>query len=180
MKVLLSFALIIFLFLPGTGSPALSRETTNVKLLEDSQFFQVLSDHIADATREIVVSMFLFKTRPDSSNRANMILEDLIMAQKRGVRVRVLLEQSDRRGNSLDRANLATSKRLRQHGVQVLFDSRDTTTHTKVIVIDRRFVFIGSHNLTHSALFHNHELSVLIDNPDLARDVIRYLKDLET
>lgn len=180
MRILVYIALTILLFLPTTSPPTHGQKAPTVRLLKDSQFFHVLSDHIADATREVVISMFLFKARPDSSNRANMILKDLITAQKRGVRVRVLLEKTGKRGNSLNRDNLATSKRLRQYGVQVVFDSPDTTTHTKAIVIDKRFIFIGSHNLTHSALFHNHELSVLIDNPDLARDVIRYLKKLET
>jgi len=180
LRVLVSIVLTILLFSPTISPSAYCGETTPVQLLEDNQFFHVLSDHITGATHEIVVSMFLFKTRPDSSNRANMVLQDLITAQKRGVKVRVLLETSDRQGDSLNRDNLATSKRLRQHGVQVLFDSPDTTTHTKTIVIDNRFVFIGSHNLTHSALFYNHELSVLIDDPDLARDVIRYLMKLAT
>lgn len=180
MKILVSIALTILLSLPTTTPVALGQKAPAVRLLKDGQFFQVLSDHIGHATHEIVVSMFLFKTRPNSSNRANMILKDLVTAQKRGVRVRVLLERAGRRDNSLNQENLVTSKRLRQHGVQVLFDSPDTTTHTKAIVIDKRFVFIGSHNLTHSALSHNHELSVLIDNPELARDVTAYLIELGT
>jgi phosphatidylserine/phosphatidylglycerophosphate/cardiolipin synthase-like enzyme len=108
-----------------------------------------------------------------------MILKDLVAAHKRGVRVQVLLERTARDDDFLNQENVATSDQLRQGGVLVSFDSLDTTTHTKAIVIDRRFVFIGSHNLTHSALFHNHELSVLIDNPDLAKDVLRYLRTLE-
>lgn len=178
MRVLVSLAIAFLILFPTGSLPSQSEETPQVRLLKDNQFFHVLSNHISDATREIVVSMFVFKADPDFSNRANMILEDLIAAQKRGVEVRVLLEKSDRKGNSLDRENLATSDRLRQHGVQVLFDSPNTTTHTKAIVIDARFVFIGSHNLTHSALFYNHELSVLIDDPDLAREVIRYVQEL--
>ena len=180
MRILISIALTILLFFPATSLPTRGENAPTVRLLKDSQFFHVLCDHIADATHEIVVSMFLFKTSPHFSNRPNMILEDLVTAQKRGVNVRVLLEKTDRRGGSLNRDNLATSNRLRQHGVEVLFDSLDTTTHTKAIVIDRRFVFIGSHNFTHSGLSRNHELSVLIDDPDLARDVIEYLSNLET
>jgi len=180
LRVLISTALTILLFLPIATAPTHGQKTAAFRLLRDNQFFHALSDHIEHATSEIVVSVFLFKTQPDSYNRANMILQDLINAQKRGVKVRVLLEKTGRRDDSLNRENLATSERLRRHGVEVVFDSLDTTTHTKTIVIDRRFVFIGSHNLTHSALFHNHELSVLIDDPGLAGEVIRYLKKLET
>jgi phosphatidylserine/phosphatidylglycerophosphate/cardiolipin synthase-like enzyme len=34
---------------------------------------------------------------------------------------------------------------------------------------------VGSHNLTSSALRHNHELSVLLDSPCIARQTIQYL-----
>jgi phosphatidylserine/phosphatidylglycerophosphate/cardiolipin synthase-like enzyme len=179
LRILFSFALTLLLSLPGAHLPAHGQKTAPVSLLEDQQFFHVLSEHIAGADREIVVSMFLFRTRPYPSNRAHMILKDLVAAHKRGVRVQVLLERTARDNDFLNQENVATSDQLRQGGVLVSFDSLDTTTHTKAIVIDRRFVFIGSHNLTHSALFHNHELSVLIDNPDLAKDVLRYLRTLE-
>ncbi len=180
MRILVSFALTLLLIFPTSDSPTHGHKAPGLRLLRDTEFFQVLSDHIGEATHEIVVSMYLFKSRPESLNRANMILTDLVAARQRGVRVRVLLEKTGRRDNSLNRENLATSKRLRQNGVEVRFDSPDTTTHTKAIVIDKRFVFIGSHNLTHSALFYNHELSVLIDNRDLARNVVEYLEKLET
>ena len=57
---------------------------------------------------------------------------------------------------------------LRRNKISVYFDSRKTTTHTKIVVIDKRFCFIGSHNMTHSALAYNHEFSLLIDNLSLA------------
>jgi phosphatidylserine/phosphatidylglycerophosphate/cardiolipin synthase-like enzyme len=180
LRLLISVAITVLILLPATPPATHGQETPRVILLKDHDFFYVLSDHIADATQEILISMFLFKADPDASNRADTILSHLITAQKRGVRVRVLLERSGRRNNTLNRVNLATSERLRRHGVQVLFDSPDRTTHTKAIVIDKRFVFIGSHNLTHSALFYNHELSVLIDNPDLAEAVRTYLLKLAT
>jgi len=180
LRTLISVGFAILLFLSPIGLYGEDPSPSMVTLLKDKQFFHALQDRIADATEEIVVGMFLFKTTDHFSNRAAMILESLATAKKRGVDVRVLLEKTDRYHDSLNRHNMATSKELRQHGVNVLFDSPETTTHTKVIVIDKRFVFIGSHNLTHSALFHNHELSVMIDDPELAQDVIQYLKKLET
>jgi phosphatidylserine/phosphatidylglycerophosphate/cardiolipin synthase-like enzyme len=176
----ISVGLAILLFLPPMGLHGEDPSPPTVTLLKDEQFFHVLQDRIADATEQIVVGMFLFKTTDRFSNRAAMILDSLVTASKRGVDVRVLLEKTDRHHDSLNRYNMATSKELRQHGVDVLFDSPETTTHTKVIVIDKRFVFIGSHNFTHSALFYNHELSVMIDDPELAQDVLQYLKKLET
>jgi phosphatidylserine/phosphatidylglycerophosphate/cardiolipin synthase-like enzyme len=41
--------------------------------------------------------------------------------------------------------------------------------------VDQKLVFIGSHNFTASALKHNSELSILIDKPDLAQKMRRYM-----
>jgi phosphatidylserine/phosphatidylglycerophosphate/cardiolipin synthase-like enzyme len=46
------------------------------------------------------------------------------------------------------------------------------------VVIDDRFCFIGSHNLTHSALVHNHEFSLLLDNRRLADELDSYITRL--
>ncbi|MCK5194474.1 MAG: phospholipase, partial [Desulfobulbaceae bacterium] len=67
---------------------------------------------------------------------------------------------------------------LRKHGITVLFDSIKTTTHTKLVIVDQRFSFVGSHNLTHSALAYNHELSLLINNRQLARELTDYIETL--
>jgi phosphatidylserine/phosphatidylglycerophosphate/cardiolipin synthase-like enzyme len=64
---------------------------------------------------------------------------------------------------------------MEQAGIKVVFDSPRTTNHTKVAVIDRRYVIMGSHNLTNSALKYNHEISVLIESPDMAEDTLRYI-----
>ncbi|MBU4177899.1 MAG: phospholipase, partial [Proteobacteria bacterium] len=48
----------------------------------------------------------------------------------------------------------------------------------KLAVIDRRYCLVGSHNLTQSALKHNHELSLLLDNPQLAEEILAYLETI--
>jgi phosphatidylserine/phosphatidylglycerophosphate/cardiolipin synthase-like enzyme len=60
----------------------------------------------------------------------------------------------------------------------VSFDSPTVVTHAKVVVVDGRYVYLGSHNLTQSALRHNNELSVRIDSPELAAEVAAYLGKL--
>jgi cardiolipin synthase len=44
------------------------------------------------------------------------------------------------------------------------------------VVIDQRYLLLGSHNFTHSALRHNNEASVLIESPKLARQALAYLQ----
>ena len=51
-------------------------------------------------------------------------------------------------------ANRGVANELTQQGITVQFDSPTRKTHTKLVIIDQRDVFLGSHNFTHSALRH--------------------------
>ena len=47
-----------------------------------------------------------------------------------------------------------------------------------MVVIDGRYLLIGSHNLTQSALKFNHEASVWIDSVPLAEEALQYMKSI--
>ncbi len=149
----------------------------NLLLLPDSLYYDALVDYIREADRSIDVAMFIIKTTKSKQNRPRKLINELIKAQKRGVRVRVILEKSGYE-DSINEENQKVSRRLRKHGITVLFDSIKTTTHTKLVIVDQRFSFVGSHNLTHSALAYNHELSLLIDNRQLAHELTNYIETL--
>lgn len=80
----------------------------------------------------------------------------------------LVLEQHKKPDSGVSRDNRNVSERLKKAGVQIHFDSPKRTTHAKLAVIDGRYMFIGSNNLTQSELKHNNELSVLIDSPAVA------------
>ena len=63
-------------------------------------------------------------------------------------------------------------------GVAVYCDDPGITAHTKRSVIDKRFTFIGSPNLTQSALQYNNESSVLIDSMEIVEKIICYINNL--
>jgi phosphatidylserine/phosphatidylglycerophosphate/cardiolipin synthase-like enzyme len=146
-----------------------------VTLLENEEYFDTLISHLTRAKQEVVVSMFLFAPGDHDNNRANRVREALIEAAKRGVRVQVFLDISGDEDFSTE-ANRGVAKDLRRHGGTVRFDSPGRTTHTKLVVIDQRYLLLGSHNFTHSALRHNNEASVLIESPQLARQALAYLQ----
>ena len=152
----------------------------NTRILEDGAYFPALIEAIDRAKSEIVMAFFLFKTNGYGTSRPDRIVAALGRAADRGVRVRVILERrKDDRGSLVDTSNGETARRLKKRGINVGFDSPRTTTHTKVVVIDGRHLFLGSHNLTNSALKYNHELSVCIDSPSLAGKVLHYINALD-
>ncbi|MBI5407457.1 MAG: hypothetical protein HZA18_07165 [Nitrospirae bacterium] len=151
---------------------------SRVIILEDKAYFDALLDKINRARSNILISMYLFKTTGRKESPANKIKEALIKAVKRGVHVKVLLEVESGRSSSLNKENRYTADGLIKGGVKVSFDSPGKRTHTKAIVVDNRYTFIGSHNLTSSALGYNNELSLMIDSADVAGETTRYIEEI--
>jgi phosphatidylserine/phosphatidylglycerophosphate/cardiolipin synthase-like enzyme len=157
------------------GFPSLAG--CNVQLLKDGDYFPALLGAIDGARGKIVLSAFFFKTNGFAENRPDAVLEHLREAARRGVSVEAIFERGQA-GDSVSKDNADTAKRLKQSGIRACFDAPDRTTHAKLVVIDGRILFIGSHNLTQSALKYNREVSVRIDSPALAEEALRYLRSL--
>lgn len=183
---LLLSALCLFLALcrPAAGAHGLEEKVSRdvpaaaeIKLLLDRDYFPTLLAAIADAHSEIDVAMFLFKPSASARNKPKIVLERLAAARKRGVKVEVVLEKSAY-DDDLNKENQHTARLLKDRGIRVRFDRGKATTHAKLVVIDRRYSFIGSHNLTQSALNSNHETSLFIDNRVLAEKLLDYIEKL--
>ena len=142
------------------------------ELLEDSAYGGALITRIREAKRRIICAFYLFKVGGGSRNLPAVVASELVKARQRGVEVKVILDA----GRSAQLENRGAAGLLSQNGVRVFFPSRRRVTHVKAVVVDDRYVLIGSHNLTQSALKHNNELSVLLDSPELAAKTTRYLE----
>ncbi|MDH5298290.1 MAG: phospholipase D-like domain-containing protein [Desulfobulbaceae bacterium] len=160
-----------------TVTPLIVTRPGEVRLLTDDQYYPALCHLIRTARQRIDLAMFLFKITGSPANRPRLVMEELAAARKRGVQVQVLLEQSGY-DEDLNRENKKSAAQLRRKGINVAFDGKETTSHTKVVVIDRHLCLLGSHNLTHSALATNHETSLLIDSRELAEQLISYMETL--
>jgi len=158
----------------GNDKEALS-PCSEVLLLINDDYYKILMRHIREAKKEILIAAYIFKTSP-RPGMPGTIVDALAAAAKRGVMVRVLLEKSNNKKDSLDEYNKITAQRLLRYNIPICFDSPKKTTHSKLVVIDGRYVFIGSHNLTTSGLSRNNEVSVCIDSPILALSAKKYIQ----
>ena len=145
-------------------------------LLRNQEYAEALLRGIGNARESILCSFYLFKITETRNNQPARIAKELVRARKRGVAVTVILENSGKERDPLNADNRQTASLLARGGVKVIFDSPRVTTHNKVVVIDNRYIYLGSHNLTQGALRYNNELSVLIDSPEMATEVRTYLE----
>lgn len=127
---------------------------------------------IAGAQRRCWLAMYVI--RPDGGVIGDL-LDALAAAAARGVDVQVLLDRGAARDGVADDKHLAAEAWLSGHGVRVVLDEIDRTTHAKVLVVDGTWVLAGSHNWTSSALTSNREASWLVSDPDAASRIEAWL-----
>lgn len=165
-----------------TGAPALCAPQKGypgkVSLLQDHHYVDALLSGIRSAKKSIAGCFFLFKVNDSQGNLPRKIAAELIAAKNRGVDVSIELEQETSGKGTVHEQNRRAATLLSDAGIKVRFDAPRTTTHVKAMVIDGRYVYIGSHNLTQSALRYNNELSVMIDSVELATEITAYLNGL--
>lgn len=161
----------------GPSPPPLTSRNGDVRIVADAAYFDTLVTLVRHARHRIDMAMFLFKTGTAKDNRPAHLVRELAQARQRGVFVRVILDLSGH-DEKINAANRETARALEKAGIPVLFDSPGRTNHSKLVVIDGRHCLVGSHNLTQAALRHNHELSLLLDNPRLAGEILDYLDTL--
>ncbi|WP_237266284.1 phospholipase D-like domain-containing protein [Thermococcus cleftensis] len=152
--------------------PNTAEESPPVELLVDDAYYRSVIESLRSARESIYVTMFLMKYDPtDSYDHANDLIRALVEARRRGVNVYVILE------NGIE-DNRAAYDYLRSNGVDVVFDSPSITLHTKMVVIDGRVVYIGSHNWSEAALDWNHEVSVRIESQEIAETLLEYFGEI--
>lgn len=137
-----------------------------------------LLNYIKRAQKTIYVIMFQTGYYSQfAESITNQILRELVNAKARGVKVEIILELSTIK--DVKEKNFETAKFLAENGVKVYFDREDKTTHSKLVIIDENFVFIGSHNWNYYALEKNNETSVLIESKEVADLFINYFNQIK-
>jgi phosphatidylserine/phosphatidylglycerophosphate/cardiolipin synthase-like enzyme len=150
------------------GNPETVKDAT-IMTLFDANYFTALLDELAAAKQSIDVAMFYFGGTKRPNAITSRIAEALIDAHKRDVAVRVLLDldrPEDIYGS--ERANKLRFNQLKKAGIMVAFDAPEKANHSKLVVIDRERVMIGSHNWTEGSASRYQEMSFAIASKSLA------------
>lgn len=112
---------------------------------------------IDNAQRTIEVQAYQLTSTPISSALAK--------ANRRGVKVRIILDKSQYRHKGYSAALYF----MNQH-IPVWIDRKPAIAHNKVMIIDNDIVITGSYNFSKSAQYRNAENILIIKSDVVARD----------
>ncbi len=155
MKKLVTGFLLLVLCFPAYGERYKAAGTIDVYFSPRGGATEAIVREIASARSEILVQAYSFTSAP--------IAKALLDARKRGVRVEVVLDRSQRK------EKYTSADFLLHGGIDTYIDSRHAISHNKIMIIDRITLITGSFNFTKAAEEKNAEnLLVMKNNRPLA------------
>lgn len=102
----------------------------------------------------------------DPGNPVSLFNQAIARACSRGVNVRCLVQ------------NDGVVDRLKELGCSARKLNTKKILHTKLIIVDKTRIIIGSHNYTHHAFSSNHEASIFVVMKDIQNGLVQYFDNL--
>lgn len=142
-----------------------------VALLTDRDYFEGVHSLLSEAEYSIHIVMFDVKYYPDyPESLVNSILSDLEQATRKGIEVRIITDEY--------LTEKPVVRILKESGIDIKFDSKERTTHSKLIIIDSKIVIVGSTNWGYHSIEKNHEANVVIYSEPLAKQFEGYFEGI--
>jgi phosphatidylserine/phosphatidylglycerophosphate/cardiolipin synthase-like enzyme len=156
MRWLSGISIVTVLFVCAIGAFVQARPPARAELKIDAIFSpgggcekRIVSE-IESAEKSVLVQMYMFTSKP--------ITDALVKSKKRGVDVKVILDQSQ------EKMAYGRWPVMQKGGVKVFFDRDHEIANSKIILIDDRTIITGSYNFTKAAEEKNAENIVVIEN----------------
>ncbi len=124
----------------------------SVQDLSSDKYFPKVKEALTKAKSSIYMMMYLVNFNEKLKNSpVNQLVDELINANNRGVKVKVILDQNINYNNlgegsgtwEREAKNDGLFLYLKKNGIEVYFDNVFMITHSKVIIIDEETVILG-------------------------------------
>lgn len=106
------------------------------------------------AKSNVLVQAYSFTSAP--------IAKALVDAEKRGVKVQIILDKSQRT------EKYSSADFVKHAGIPTYIDAKHSIAHNKIMIIDGKIILTGSFNFTKAAEASNAENLLVIQDPVLA------------
>src|ERR1035437_9768819 len=162
-KLITSFVLVFLIFSLCEAEEFKSTGTIDSYFSPRGGATEAIVKEINSAKSEILVQAYSFTSKP--------IAKALIDARKRGIKIEVVLDKSQRR------EKYTSADFVAHAGIPTYIDDKHAIAHNKIMILDRSTLITGSFNFTKAAEEKNAEnLLVVKGNKPL---VDRYIRNFE-
>lgn len=132
-----------------------------------SQYVERVVPFIKSVSEEIRIVIFDWRVYKELEMSALSIFNDAIFsAAARGVKVRAIVSSEKIKSFLLTK------------GIEAKVLPTEKMLHTKLLILDRFHIVLGSHNFTKSAFTSNHELSIYFVATEYENPYIAYFENL--
>jgi len=158
-RILAAFLFVVLLIplQPGHATDLTLPKDTSIQVYfsPDGGCTDAINKVLGQARQEILVQAYSFTSAP--------IAKALLEAHKRGVKVQVILDKSQRS------QKYSSATFLTNSGIPTYIDAKHAIANNKIMVIDRENVITGSFNFTKAAEEKNAENVLIIKDKALAK-----------
>lgn len=144
---------------PGIEIPYASQKQIEYAFTQDHQHPEKLLKNVISASKSTLDIAIYSITQKD-------IVDTILAAQKRGVKVRIITDQREAKNKN----QAGELRRLRAVGIPIKENSHPGVMQLKVTIADGSVVTTGSYNYSHVASTTNDEVLVVIHNASIAKD----------
>jgi phosphatidylserine/phosphatidylglycerophosphate/cardiolipin synthase-like enzyme len=178
LKLFSILAIFVSLFVYTNLKAEIKEYESSVAILTNKELLPVFVHDISNAKDSIYMAIYMFKTSDFKPGDTEIIKQALIKAAKSGVKVYVVMDDSNDR-DITGKINHETGDELKSAGIKVVYDSKKKRLHAKTTVIDGNITYIGSHNYTVSAMKYNDEITARIVSDGASAETIEYIKSIK-
>ncbi len=146
------------------ASDGLVAEISSPLLLTNSEYYFDLLNEIKQARSHIYLYIYQIEFTSSETSRPRILLNELVNAKNRGVDVRVMFND--------DSINVTS---LRDFLTKNNISYKERDLHSKVVLIDDKWVYIGSSNWRVSSLQYNNELNIKSNSINVIKAAKNYL-----
>ncbi len=159
---------------PAAKSPysetMIRSDETALKDVSDREYFIKLRELIAESRTQLDLCLSALDIHEGEGDSVKIILDDLMSAQKRGVKVRIFLNtfsNNEQDGSLFLRVDKLAE--LKQAGIEVHFIQPQYEVDDQVVISDEFYVLEGGPQWTQAALTEGLGSATLVESPSLAR-----------
>ena len=189
LSIVFIFVIAVFLSITAEASsleePKAAKQSNpwssaKVRDLSDLKYEPVLIQLLDNAKETIAVSMYSVNPGAGEKNPIKLLLGDLLEARGRGVSVTIYLNTLFRDTGKTEQSFIGSPifEELKDAGCDIHLMPSSRRLHDKLIIVDNRYVVVGSTNWSNSALRRNFESNTLIDSPLHAQEKLKRLENV--